>query len=64
MYYNSHDVKEILGFGSLRTAQIRIKAMNDELKGMGYWVERGKVPIGFFHQKYPFIQNPIEERRI
>jgi hypothetical protein len=39
---------------------MRIKAMNDELKEKGYWTERGKVPVTFFHEKYPFIPRPEE----
>ncbi|WP_268465323.1 hypothetical protein [Bacillus vallismortis] len=35
--------------------------MNDDLKAMGYWVERGKVPIKFFHEKYPYIEFPEKE---
>ena len=46
----------MLGLGCIRTAQIRIKVMNDELKAKGYWIERGKVPIAFFHEKYPYVE--------
>ena len=46
----------MLGLGCIRTAQIRIKAMNDELKAKGYWVERGKVPVSFFNEKYPYVE--------
>ncbi|WP_103653309.1 hypothetical protein [Bacillus thuringiensis] len=56
LFYNSKDVQSMLGFGSIRTAQIRIKAMNDELKEKGYWVERGKVLVTFFPEKYPYIE--------
>ena len=49
----------MLGCGCLRTAQIRIQAMNEELKMRGYRVERGKIPISFFHEKYPYI--PFKE---
>ena len=55
LFYDSKDVQSILGLGSIRTAQIRIKTMNDELKDKGYWIERGKVPIAFFHEKYPYL---------
>ena len=54
-YYDSKDVKSILGLNSIRTAQLRVKALNDELSIRGFWVERGKVPIQFFHEKYPFV---------
>ncbi|PHB04317.1 hypothetical protein COE81_23465 [Bacillus wiedmannii] len=56
LFYNSKDVQSMLGLGCIRTAQIRIKAMNDELKEKGYWFERGKVPVTFFHEKYPYIE--------
>ena len=56
LFYNSKEVQSMLGLGCIRTAQIRIKVMNDELKAKGYWVERGKVPIAFFHEKYPYVE--------
>lgn len=56
-FYTAKDIKEILGLGHLRTAQRRIKSLNDELSEKGYWVERGKIPIKFFHEKYPYIEN-------
>lgn len=55
-FYNSKEVMEILGTGHIRTAQLRIKAMNDELTTKGYWTEPGKVPISFFHEKYPYLE--------
>lgn len=55
-YYNSKEVKSILGLNSLRTAQLRIQSLNEELAAMGFWVERGKVPIKFFHEKYPYVE--------
>lgn len=54
-YYTSTDVQKLLECGTLRTAQLRIQSMNEELRSKGFWVERGKVPIAFFHEKYPFI---------
>jgi hypothetical protein len=54
-YYDSRDVKQLLNLGSLRTAQLRIQSMNEELKSRGFWIERGKVPIKFFHEKYPYM---------
>lgn len=58
-FYSSHDVQELLGCGSLRTAQLRIQAMNDELRAKGYWVERGKIPVSYFHEKYPYIEKAV-----
>lgn len=55
-FYNSKEVKELLGMGHIRTAQLRIKSLNDELKSKGYWIEPGKVPIKFFHEKYPYVE--------
>ncbi len=60
-FYSSQEVKKLLGCGSLRTAQLRIQAMNDELKEKGYWIERGKIPISFFHEKYPYIEKLSEQ---
>jgi len=55
-FYSSKDVQDILGLGSIRAAQLRIQFMNEELKAKGFWIERGKIPISFFHEKYPYIQ--------
>lgn len=54
-YYTSKEVQQLLGLGTLRTAQLRIKSMNEELQARGYWIERGKVPRKFFHERYPYI---------
>lgn len=55
-FYTTQDVQRLLSCGTLRTAQMRVKAMNDELVAKGYWVESGKVPVKFFHEKYPYIE--------
>jgi hypothetical protein len=55
-FYNSKEVQQLLGLGCLRTAQLRIQSLNEELKNHGYWIERGKIPIKFFHEKYPYIE--------
>lgn len=55
-FYNAKDVMDLLSLNALRTSQHRIQAMNAELKDKGYWVERGKVPVQFFHEKYPYIE--------
>lgn len=55
-FYNSKEVMDLLTLNSLRTAQLRIKAMNDELLEKGFWIERGKVPVQYFHEKYPYIE--------
>ncbi|WP_391119387.1 hypothetical protein [Psychrobacillus sp. L3] len=55
-FYNSNEVMDLLSLNSLRTSQLRIQAMNKELKDKGYWIERGKVPVQFFHEKYPYIE--------
>lgn len=47
LFYDSKEVQSMLGLGCIRTAQIRIKVMNDELKAKGYWVERGKCQLHF-----------------
>ena len=51
-YYDSNDVKKLLDLNSIRTAQYRIQAMNEELKEQGYWIERGKVPVKFFENNH------------
>lgn len=55
-FYDSKDVVILLNLNSLRTAQNRIKAMNDDLLEKGYWIEPGKVPVTFFHEKYPYLE--------
>lgn len=59
-FYGSKDVKNLLSLNSMRTAQHRIQLMNDELKRRGYWTERGKIPIQFFHEMYPYIEKKAE----
>ncbi len=61
-FYTSKDVKELLSLGHIRTAQLRIQAMNKELKDKGFWVEPGKIPIKFFHEKYPYIDEKEEKQ--
>lgn len=46
----------MLGLGTIRTAHLRIQSMNEELQAKGYWIERGKVPVSFFHEKYPYLK--------
>lgn len=58
-FYNSSEIKSLLDLNSLRTAQHRIQVMNSELESKGFWTERGKVPVKFFHEKYPYL--PIEK---
>lgn len=55
-FYTAAEVKELLELGHIRTAQNRVQKMNEELTEKGYWIERGKVPISFFHEKYPYIE--------
>ncbi len=57
LFYDSNDVKNLLGLGSIRTAQLRIKSLNEELQEKGFWTERGKVPKKFFHEKYPYLED-------
>lgn len=54
-FYTAAEVKTMLNLGHIRTAQLRIQKMNEELTAKGYWIEKGKVPISFFHEKYPYI---------
>ncbi|MNW57346.1 hypothetical protein D3C74_351430 [compost metagenome] len=60
-YYTAAEVQLLLGLGSLRTAHNRVQSMNEELQARGFWVERGKVPRKFFHERYPYIPNEAEE---
>lgn len=59
-FYDVYDVMELLSLPK-RTSHTRIKAMNDELQDKGYWIERGKVPIQFFHEKYPYIEKEVAQ---
>lgn len=58
-FYDSKDVMSLLNLNSIRTAQNRIKALNDSLSLMGYWTEPGKVPVKFFHEKYPYVEMKV-----
>lgn len=62
-FYDSKDVKPLLGLSTLRTAQLRIHIMNEELKSQGFWIERGKVPIKFFYEKYPYLENVTDSSK-
>lgn len=53
-FYNADDVSNLLKC-SQRTAYYRIQQMNKELKQKGYYTEQGKIPILYFHEKYPYI---------
>lgn len=55
-FYTTKEVQQMLCLGTSRTALNRIQSMNAELEAKGYWVERGKVPVAFFHEKYPYIK--------
>jgi len=57
LYYDAEDAQRILGYKSKRTAQIKIQELNEELKSKGYWIVKGKVPVKFFHEKYPFVNS-------
>lgn len=54
-FYTTKEVAAMLGIHE-RTASNRIRALNDELKAQGYWVEPGKMPVSLFHEKYPYIE--------
>lgn len=55
-FYTAKEVQEMLCLGTSRTALNRIQSMNAELEAKGFWVERGKVPVNYFHEKYPYIK--------
>lgn len=61
-FYTAKEVQQMLGFTALRTAHLRIQVMNEELKSKGYWIEKGKIPINFFHEKYPYIEKEGETK--
>jgi hypothetical protein len=55
-FYTAKEVQQLLSLGTSRTALNRIQSMNAELEAKGFWVERGKVPITYFHEKYPYLK--------
>lgn len=55
-FYGAPEVKELLDIVTMRTAYSRVQTMNQEVESKGYWTERGKVPVSFFHEKYPHIE--------
>lgn len=54
-FYTTKEVAAMLRIHE-RTASNRIRALNDDLKTKGYWIEPGKIPVVVFHQKYPYIE--------
>lgn len=59
-FYSISDVMELLDV-SRSTAHKRIVAMNKELSEQGYYIERGKVPVPLFHEKYPYIKQEVTQ---
>ncbi len=51
-FYGAQEISEILSC-SVRTAQSRIRGLNEELAKKGFVIERGKIPIKYFHERYP-----------
>lgn len=60
-FYSAREVKQLLDIATMRTAYTRIHSMNQELEEKGYWIERGKVPVSFFHEKYPYIERIVKQ---
>ncbi|MGP4073158.1 hypothetical protein ACTWQB_11460 [Piscibacillus sp. B03] len=59
-FYNADDIADLLQC-SQRTAYYRIQQMNKELEQKGYYIEQGKIPILYFHEKYPYIPKTESE---
>jgi len=62
-YYTAKEVQEMLGFGDISAAYKRIQNMNKELESKGYHIIRGKIPIAFFDEKYPFVKEMVESEQ-
>lgn len=50
-FYRVDDVKEILGVSESKAYKI-IQQLNKELKGKGFIIIAGRVPIKYFKEKY------------
>lgn len=51
IFYSAQDVAELIGVSVSKAYQI-IAQMNKELKEQGYIVQRGRVPIAYFSDRF------------
>lgn len=49
--YNAKELGEVLGVSESKAYQF-IRQMNDELKGKGFLVVRGKVPVSYVQERF------------
>lgn len=49
--YNAKELGEVLGVSESKAYQF-IRQMNDELKGRGFLVVRGKVPAAYVEERF------------
>lgn len=51
IFYSAQDVADLIGVSVSKAYQI-IAQMNSELKEKGYLVQRGRVPIAYFNDRF------------
>ena len=54
-FITANEVAEVMGISRTKAYQI-VRAMNKELKEMGYFTIAGKCPIQYFKQKFYGLQ--------
>lgn len=58
--YGAKDLAGLLGVSESKAYQL-IRQMNDELKGKGYLIVRGKVPAAYVSERFFGVQAAVPE---
>lgn len=58
--YNAKELGEVLGVSESKAYQF-IRQMNDELKGKGFLVVRGKVPAAYVEERFFGVKAAAQE---
>lgn len=58
--YNAKELGKLLGVSESKAYQF-IRQMNDELRGKGYLVVRGKIPAAYVSERFFGVQAAVPE---
>lgn len=58
--YNAKELGEVLGVSESKAYQF-IRQMNDELKGKGFLIVRGKVPAAYVQERFFGVKTEKQE---
>lgn len=58
--YNAKELGEVLGVSESKAYQF-IRQMNDELKGKGFLIVRGKVPAAYVQERFFGVKTENQE---